>query len=76
MLLRPYTLNLKVPLQEQNVVDLQLTVEGLSRLFIKFLYEYPNNSADMILTMLITHLRHHYEQPVVLEHMHLIRLMV
>lgn len=76
MLLRPYTFNNEVPLQERNVVDLQLTVEGLSKLFIKFLYEHPTNSADMILTMLITHLRHHYEHPIVLEHLHLIRFMV
>ncbi|VVC44066.1 Rap GTPase activating protein domain,Tuberin,Armadillo-like helical,Armadillo-type [Cinara cedri] len=76
VLLRPFTSNSTTPLQERNGVDLQITVEGLSKLFIKFLYECPNNSADMILTMLITHLKNHYQKKVCLEHLHLIRLKI
>lgn len=74
--MRPYKLNTGAPLQEHDIADLQLTVEGLSKLFTKFLYNHPTTSTDIILTMLITHLRHHYKQPLVLEQLHIVRLMV
>lgn len=74
--MRPYKLNINVPLQEHDAVDLQLIVEGLSKLFIKYLYKHSTNSAAAIFNMLITHLDHHYKQPIVLEHLHLVRLVV
>lgn len=74
--MRPYKLNTGVPLQERDIADLQLTIEGLSKLFTKFLYNHPTSSTDTILNMLVTHLRYHYEHPVVLEQMHLVRLVV
>lgn len=74
--MRPYKLNIGTPLQEHDIVDLQLTVEGLSKLFTKFLYNHPTTATDTILNMLVTHLRLHYEQPMILEQMHLVRLVV
>lgn len=74
--MKPYKLNTVVPLNEKDSADLKLTVDGLSNLFTKFLYKHPTNSADTTLNMLITHLKHHYEQPVVLEHLYSIRLKV
>lgn len=76
MLLRPYTLITSASFYEQDVVDLQETVKGLSKLFIKFLYKHSTNSADIILNMLITHMKHHYEQPTILEHLYSIRFEV
>lgn len=76
MLLRPFKSNPKVILQELDIADLKLTVEGLSKLFTKFLYKHYTNSPDIILTMFITHLRYHYEQPMILEHLYSIRLLV
>jgi len=76
VLLRPYKSNTGVPLLEKDAIDLQLCVEGLSKLFIVFLYKHPTTSADTILTMLISHLKYHYELPIVLEHLYLIRFMV
>jgi len=74
--LKPYKLNTGVTLQERDISDLQLTVEGLTHLFTKFLYKYATNSADIILIMLMNHLKYHYEQPIVLEHLYLIRFVV
>lgn len=65
-----------ISLLERDILDLQLTVDGLSKLFIKFLYKYQNNSANIILSMLITHLKCHYKQPMILEHFHTIRYVV
>lgn len=76
MLFRTNKLNTGVVLHENDVADIQTTVEGLSKLFSKFLYKYPTTSADTILTLLITHLRHHYERPMILEHICAIRLVV
>jgi len=76
ILFRPYRSSIGVSLQEHDISDLQLTVEGLTYLFKEFLYKHPTNSADIILTMLMTHLKCHYEQPNVLEHLYLIRFMV
>lgn len=76
MLLRPFILNPVVVLQEIDIADLKLTVEGLSKLFTKFLYKHYTNSPDIILTMFITHLRYHYEQPKVLNQLYSIRLLV
>lgn len=78
MLLRPFELNMIKGsiLSEHDISDLQITVAGLSKLFIKFLYKHSTTSADTILTMLITHLKQHYEQPIVLEHLYLVRLVV
>lgn len=68
--------NTGVVLHENDVADIQITVEGLSILFSKFLYKHPTNSADIILNLLITHLRDHYERPMILEHICSIRLVV
>jgi len=76
VLFRINKLNTGVVLHENDVADIQITVEGLSKLFSKFLYKHPTNSADTILTLLITHLRHHYERPMILEHICSIRLVV
>lgn len=74
--MRPYKSNTGTNLQERDVVDLQHTVEGLSKLFVKYLYKHPTNSAVTILNMLITHLKYHYEQPSVLGNLHSTRLVV
>lgn len=76
MLLRPYLSNTGAPYQECNITDLQITVEGLTKLFTKFFYKYPTNSADTVLSMLVNHMRHHYEQPSILEHLCMIRIVV
>lgn len=76
MLFRTNKLNTGIVLYEDDVVDIQTTVVGLSKLFSKFLYKHPTTTADTILTMLITHLRHHYERPMILEHICSIRLLV
>lgn len=75
--MRPYKSSTGVvPLQEHDISDLQVTVEGLTHLFTKLLYKDSTNSADIILSMLMTHLKYHYEQPIVLEHLYSIRFMV
>ncbi|XP_050444478.1 tuberin [Adelges cooleyi] len=76
ILLRPYRLNIAIPLQEHDTDDIKLTVEGLSKLFSNFLYQHSTTSAERILAMLIRHLRHHYDQPIVLDNCHSIRLMI
>lgn len=60
-------------LQKNDTIDLQITVEGLSKLFVKFLYKHPSNSAESILKILITHLKCHYDQPLILDDIYLIR---
>lgn len=76
MLLRPFRSHQLVNLQEHDIADLKLTVEGLSKLFTKFLYKHNTNSPDIILTMFVNHLKYHYEEPTVLEHLSSIRLLV
>jgi len=76
VLFRINKLNTGVVLNENDVADIQTTVEGLSKLFSKFLYKHPTISADTTLTLLVTHLRHHYERPMLLEHICSIRLVV
>ncbi|XP_060838182.1 tuberin isoform X2 [Rhopalosiphum padi] len=76
VLFRINRFNTGVVLHENDVADIQITVEGLSILFSKFLYKHPTNSADTILNLLITHLRHHYERPMILEHISSIRLVI
>lgn len=76
--MRPFKLNLttSVQLQECDIIDLRSTVEGLIELFIKFLYKNSFTSAEIILTMFVTHLKHHYEQTAILEHLYIIRYLV
>lgn len=74
--MRPYTLNINVRLPVHEAIDLQLTVEGLSKLFVKFLYKLRTNSAVTIFNMLINHLNNHYKKPIVLEQTHFVRLKV
>ncbi|XP_050540898.1 tuberin-like isoform X2 [Daktulosphaira vitifoliae] len=76
ILLRPYQTNITMPLLESEIDDIKLTVEGLSKLFAKFIYNHPMESAEKILDMLVIHLQYHYDQPTALENFNSIRLMI